>query len=133
MATKLYTKTTQFTQPAWTQGWEFIDGIYVDNRFFGENIPILGATLLITVTPTKHLRTRSLAFTARTFKNGQVGSIFYSHQWLPLQDHQWRQQIEFNSDFYGPGLNPFYWVCSVDLPTNAEVIYTVNYELEVVY
>ncbi len=133
MATKRFTKTTELVQPAWTIGWQLVDGIYVDGRFFEENIPILGATLLLRVKPTKHFRVRNIAFGARTFKDGIVGAVMYGNFWMPWEDHEWIKEIDFGSAFYGSGLNPFSWNCNVDLPTNAEVIYTIDYELEVRY
>ncbi len=133
MATKLFTKTTELVQPAWTSAWQLVDGIYVDGRFFEENIPILGVTLLLRVKPTKHFRQRNITFGARTFLNGIVDAVMYSNMWSWLEDQEWIKEIDFGSAFYGPGLNPFSWVCNVDLPTNAEVIYAIDYELEVRY
>lgn len=133
MATKVFTKSAQFVQSAWTKGWEFIDGIYVDESFFTKNIPILSASLALSVKPTRHFRQRSIFFTARTFEHGVTGSIMRFHLWLPLEDHEWEELVNFGSAFYGAGLNPLYWVCEVDMPTDAEVIYTVEYELEVKY
>ena len=133
MASKLFTKTIKLVQPAWVLGHEFIDGIYVDGRFFKENIPIIGATLTLRVKPTKHLRWRTLAFVARTFQNNQIGDANRHHDWLPLQDDEWVEAINFGSAFYGMGINPYYWLSSIDIPTDTEVIYNVDYALEVRY
>ena len=133
MASKLFTKTTELVQPAWVLGHEFIDGIYVDGRFFKENIPIIGATLTFKVKPTKHFRARTLAFDAITFENGQIRSVHRHYYWHPLQDQEWVEEIDFGSAFYGMGLNPYYWLASIDIYTDAEVIYTIDYELEVRY
>lgn len=133
MASKVFTQTTELVQPAWASAWQLVDGIYVDGRFFEENIPILDATLLLRVKPTKHLRVRTITFGARTFLNGIVDAIMCSNMWLWLEDQEWVKEIDFGSAFYGSGLNPFSWVCAVDLPTDAEVIYTIDYELEVSY
>lgn len=133
MATKLFTKTAKLVQPAWSPGYEFIDGIYVDGRFFEENIPIFGATLTLRVKPTKHFRGRTLAFVARTFENNQIGDVNRHYYWHPLQDQEWLEVINFDSAFYGLGINPYYWLSSIDIPTDTEVIYNVNYALEVRY
>ena len=133
MATKLFTKTIELVQPAWSLGHELIDGIYVDGRFFEENIPIIGATLTLRVKPNRMFRWRTLAFVARTFENGQIGDVNRHHDWLPSQDDEWVEAINFGSAFYGMGINPYYWLSSIDLPTNIEVIYSVDYALEVEY
>jgi len=133
MASKLFTKTIKLVYPAWVLGYEFIDGIYVDGRFFEENIPIFGATLTFKVKPTKHFRARTLAFDAYTFQNGQIGGVHRHHYWHPLQDHEWVEVINFGSAFYGMGINPYLWLASIDIPTDAEVIYDVDYALEVKY
>lgn len=133
MATKVFTKTIKLVYPAWVLGHEFIDGIYVDGRFFEDNIPIFGATLTFRVKPTKHFRARTLAFRAITFQNGQIGSYGVHEYWHPLQDQEWVEVINFGSAFYGIGINPYYWLASIDIPTDTEVIYDVDYALEVEY
>lgn len=133
MASKIFTKTVKLVQPAWSLGHEFIDGIYIDGRFFEENIPIFGATLTFRVKPTKHFRARTLVFHGLTFQNNQLGGEERHEYWHPLQDHEWVEIINFGSAFYGIGLNPYYWLASIDIPTDAEVIFDVNYALEVRY
>jgi len=133
MASKVFTKTIELVQPAWTLGHKFIDGIYVDGRFFEENIPIFGATLTFKVKPTKHFRARTLVFDALTFENGELGYVHRNYYWHPLQDQEWVEAINFGSAFYGLGINPYYWLASIDIPTDAEVIFDVDYELEVRY
>jgi len=133
MASKLFTKTIKLVQPAWVLGHEFIDGIYVDGRFFEENIPIIDATLTFKVKPTKMFRARTLAVHILTFQNGQLGSVQRHEYWHPVQDHEWVETINFGSAFFGIGINPYYWLASIDIPTNIEVIYNVEYALEVKY
>lgn len=133
MATKLFTKTTELIIPAGLRGWGFIDGIYVDGRFFEENIPILGATLLLKVKPTKDITVRGADCSMKTFQNGKVETVKYGALWQPLEDNEWTKEIDFGSAFYGVGLNPFYWVCTTFDLTQIQQIFTVNYELEVTY
>jgi hypothetical protein len=133
MATKLFTKTTQLVQPAWSPQVIIPDGIYVNGRFFEENIPILGAVLTIGIKPTRHLRERSAWLSIPTFQNGKVGLEQRVFKWYPLQDQEQKQTIDFGDAFYGMGLNILNWSLIVDLVTSAAVIYTANYELEVRY
>lgn len=133
MASKVLTKTSELIIPAGLKGWDFIDGIYVDGRFFEENIPILGATLLLRVKPTKDVTVRGADFSTKTFQNAKVETVKYGCLWQPLQDNEWTKEIDFGSAFYGVGLNLFYWVCATFELTQIQQIFTVNYELEVKY
>lgn len=133
MASKIYKKTSELVQPAWKSSWQLVDGIYVDSRFFEENIPILGAVLTIGIKPTRHLRERHASLSIPTFENGKVGLEQCGFGWLPLQDHEQEGVIDFGDAFYGMGLNILSWELRVDLLTSAEVVYTVEYELVVRY
>lgn len=133
MASKVFKKTPVLVQPAWTTAWQLVDGIYIDSRFFEENIPILGAVLTIGIKPTRHLRERSAWLSIPTFENGRVGLEQHSFGWLPLQDHKQEETIDFGNAFYGMGLNILVWELKVDILTSAEVVYTVEYELVVRY
>lgn len=133
MAIKTFTKSAEYTQPPWTMGKEFVDGLYVDDFFFKNRIPIFGAYLTIRAKPTKHLRTRSLVITTPTYQAGAVGMRYLLIQdWLPLFDEEVTREINL-VDFYGIGLNIFHIVAAMDVPTDVPVIYTIDYDLRVGY
>jgi len=134
MATKRFTKSATYKHPAWALGEEFIDGLYIDKNFFAKNIPIYGAMLTIRAKPTKHLRTRTLGIFCKTYEEGKVGVGWaFNHQWFPWQYDEVEQKFDLSDRFYGIGLNTFHIVASVDLLTDAPVIYTVHYDLSVAY
>lgn len=134
MATKIFTKEARYTQPAWTEGYALVDGIYIDESFFTKNIPILGAVLTVGANPTSHARTRWLGIKTNVYRNGQVElQEVFAKRWYPFTDDRLHQQINLGSSFYGIGLNMLYIYMLVDVPTDAEVIYNVSYDLEVVY
>jgi hypothetical protein len=133
MASKIYKKTTKLIIPNGLKFWDFIDGIYVDGRFFEENIPILGATLLLKVKPTRDWPLQTADCSLRTFQNGILETKKYPVMWVGLNDNELREEINFGSAFFGPGLNLFYWLCTRLDITATLPIFTVNYELEVKY
>jgi hypothetical protein len=133
MASKVITKTTELIIPGGFTFWDFIDGIYVDGRFFEENIPIIGATLILKVKPIKDVTTQCADCSLRTFQNGILETTKYGAVWWPLQDNEWRKEINFGSAFFGAGLNLYYWRCTRFDITAKTPIFTVNYELEVKY
>ncbi len=133
MASKTFKKTTELIIPGGFLFKDFIDGIYIDGRFFEENIPILGATLFLKVKPIKDITTQLASCYLRTFQNGILETHKYDFYWGPFQDGVWERVIDFGSAFFGAGLNLFYWLCTrLDL-TAKTPIFTVNYELRVKY
>jgi hypothetical protein len=133
MGSKIYKKKSELTIPGGLKFWDFIDGIYVDGRFFEENIPILDATLLLRVKPTKDWPLQTADCSLRTFQNGILATEKYGAVWPSLDDDEWRKEINFGSAFFGAGLNIFYWRCTRLDITATLPIFTVNYELEVKY
>lgn len=134
MATKTFTKLSTYTLPAWQTALLYVDGIYVDEKFFDENIPILGASINITAQPTSHARTRSLGISIRTYHSGVVSQeLLLYNQWWPFTSGVAEAEKDLTGIFYGVGLNMLSIVTQVDIPTNADVIFTVNYELRVSY
>jgi hypothetical protein len=133
MSNLAYTKTATYVQPAWTTQQGFIDGIYVDDVLFANNIPIIRAEMSIWVEPESHLRQRTIYISIPTFENGSVSAITRIFTWLPLQHDVKSLWLEFPNNFYGIGLNVFYIATMVDLPTNASVTWTVKYVLVVTY
>jgi hypothetical protein len=134
MATKAFTKTSKYTLPAWQTVLLHVDGIYVDGKFFDENIPILGASINITAQPTSHARTRSLGISIATYRAGVVSQeLLLYNQWWPFTAGVAEAVEDLMGIFYGVGLNMLSIVTQVDIPTNVPVIFTVNYELRVSY
>lgn len=134
MATKTFTKTSTYVLPAWQTAYQRVDGIYVDEKFFGENVPILGASLKITATPTIHLRTRWLGIYIATYRAGVVSQeLLLYNQWWPFTAGEARAEKDLAGVFYGIGLNMLNITMGVDVPTNVDVVFTVHYELEVSY
>lgn len=129
----VYSKQATYTQPAWTQTSEFIDGIYVDGPFFNHNVPIIRGVLGITIQPSKHFRQRNLTIATLKFQNGKVvPEIRVESWWLNEYDEHYIY-IDYGGAFYGMGLNVIYLVSGVDLMTSAPVIYEVEYNLGVYY
>ena len=134
MATKLFTRSARYVQPAWTLGEEFVDGLYINGRFFNEAIPILGAVITVRVKPSKHLRMRTLLITTPNFSNGQTGLTgLFSYSWMPLQDNEIVREHILTANFYGIGVNLFSLAASIDIPSDAPVVYDVHYDLSVIY
>lgn len=134
MATKTFKKTARYVQPAWTRDVVAADGISVDGDFFEANVPILGATIRVKARPTEHLRWRQLTIVTPIYRNGEVSLwVVFLKQWLPLADSEREMEVDLGNRFYGVGLNFFGVTMSVDIPTNANVIYDVTYEVEVFY
>jgi len=134
MATKTFTKTSEYVLPAWLDTLGLIDGIYVDGKFFGANIPILGASLKITAQPTVHLRTRTLGISIASYSSGEVSQkSLLLNTWWPLTSGVAEETYDLSDVFYGVGLNILSVMLLVDLVTSADVIFTVDYELKVSY
>lgn len=134
MATKTFAKTSTYVLPAWGTALQLVDGIYVDGKFFGENIPILGASLKIAARPTSHARTRWLGIYIACYQPGSVWQkqVFYN-QWWPFTAGEAEESHNLSGVFYGVGLNMLNITMGVDIPTNVPVTFTVDYELEVSY
>lgn len=134
MATKTFTKSITCIQPAWTMNAVATDGIYIDDYFFKNAIPILGAKLRIRAKPGKHIRSRELQIAAAIYRSMQVEAypVFMEH-WYPLTDDERESMVDLTGRFYGIGLNLVYITMGVDIPTDAEVLYAVDYALEVSY
>ncbi len=134
MATKTFTKTSKYVLPPWLDTLGLIDGIYVDGKFFGENVPILGASLKITAQPTVHLRTRTLAMSIAGYSLGEVSQKpLLINTWWPGTSGIAEETYDLSDVFYGVGLNILSVMLLVDLVTNVDVIFTVDYELKVSY
>jgi hypothetical protein len=126
-----YEKTTAYVQPAWTEAYDFIDGIYVDDMFFKNNIPTGAAYLGIFARPSSHLVPRNIMFSGLTFRDGVVGYWQLGWSWLIGETNQIYLYQDFPDNFYGMGLNTIHIVAS-GLGSGA-VTYNVTYVLEVHY
>jgi len=134
MATKTFTKTSEYILPAWQTAYQLVDGIYVNERFFDENIPILGASIKITAQPTVHARFRTLGIFIAAYEPSVVWQeLLFYNQWWPFTSGEVEAEKDLTEIFYGIGLNMLNVTPLVDMPTNVPVIFTVNYELRISY
>lgn len=106
MATRWYTKTAQYTLPAWNLLYFAIDGMYIDGYLFENNVTVLDNILWLSIKPTaSHIVGHGINFSLPSFNGTTVKFLYKAFTWLPFQDHAQSDKIFCNGQPYGMGVN----------------------------
>jgi hypothetical protein len=136
MATKIYTKSAQYSYPYPSLGgFQYIDAIYVDSVFFYDDIPITGAILTVVSTRSGNLMQAGSNIFIATFDGSAAGwrSVGGYALWN-LNDagpHTTITNLGNLGLFFGMGLNMLDVRLTSELGSN--MVFNVDYSLEVHY
>jgi len=135
MAFKEYTKEAEYILPWGYWSFDAVDGIYIDNHFFDNNIPIRGMNVVTYVKPSGD---RMMPRTLSSFMYGWNGSSviavkIFEHTWSYGAVNGVSQYANLDDSFYGIGLNILDVRVQVGGGATGDSIYSVQYVLGVSY
>jgi hypothetical protein len=135
MATKWYTKNAQFKLPAWQAMAYYLDGLYINDDLFYNNIPVQDMVVWISVQPdTWHIVQHQIAFDIASY-NHSTHKVEFLHKlfaWAIGHSEPKSDKIFCNGNPYGMGLNPFWSSIEIyGLPIANPIIYDVSFIMEV--